>query len=50
MDKWMDSLTLKRLNYFQSQNDRRVTDTVAPRTLIFKLQQEILKTNFKSFR
>ena len=49
MDKWMDSLTLKRLNYFQSQNDRRVTDTVAPRTLIFKLQQEILKTNLKVF-
>ena len=45
----MDSLTLKRLNYCQNQNDRKVTDIVAPRTLTFKLQQEVLKYSFKSF-
>ena len=39
----MASLTLKRLNYCQSRNDRKATNIVAPRTLIFKLQQEILK-------
>ena len=37
----MDSLTLKRYNSFQSQNNRKVTDSFTPRPLIFKLQQEV---------
>ena len=37
----MDSLTLKRHNYFQNKNNRKVTNQFAPRPLIFKLQQEV---------
>ena len=38
----MDSLTLKRHNSFQNQNNRKATHSFAPRPLIFKLQQEVL--------
>ena len=41
----MDSLTLKRDNSFQNQNNRKATHSFAPRTLILKLQQEVLKFN-----
>ena len=41
----MSSLTLKRHNYFQNQNNRKATQIFAPRPLIFKLQQKILKFN-----
>ena len=40
----MDSLTLKH-NYFQNENNRKATHSFAPRPLIFKLQQEVLKFN-----
>ena len=39
----MDSLTLKRHNSFQNQNNRKATHSFAPRPLIFKLQQKVLK-------
>ena len=39
----MDSLTLKRHNTFQNKNNRKATHSFAPRPLIFKLQQEVLK-------
>ena len=39
----MDSLTLKRNNSFQSQNNRKVTHSFAPWSLIPKLQEEVLK-------
>ena len=39
----MDSLTLKRHNSFQNKNNRKATHSFAPRPLIFKLQQEVLK-------
>ena len=41
--KSMDCLTLKRHNSFQSKNNRKVTHGFAPRLLIFKLQQKVLK-------
>ena len=41
----MDSLTLKRPVSFQNKNNRKVTHNFAPRPLIFKLQQEVLKFN-----
>ena len=41
----MDSLTLKRHNSFQNYNNRKATHSFAPRPLIFKLQQEVLKFN-----
>ena len=41
----MDPLTLKRHNSFQNEYKRKVTHSLAPRPLIFKLQQEILKFN-----
>ena len=41
----MDSLTLKRYNFFQNQNNRKAKHSFAPRPLIFKLQQEVLKFN-----
>ena len=41
----MDSLTLKRHNPFQNENNRKVTHSFAPRSLIFKLQQKVLKFN-----
>ena len=40
----MDSLTLKRHNSFRNYN-KKTTDSFAPRPLIFKLQQEVLKFN-----
>ena len=36
----MDSLTLKRHNFFQNQNNRKATDSVAHRPPLFKLQQK----------
>ena len=39
----MDSLTLKRHNCFQSQNNRKAKHAFASRPLIFKLKQEVLK-------
>ena len=39
----MDPLNLKRHSSFQNQNDRKASHSFAPRPLIFKLQQEILK-------
>ena len=41
----MDSLTLKRHDSFQNENNRNVTHSFVPRILIFKLQQEFLKFN-----
>ena len=41
----MDSLTLKLHNSFQNYDDRKATHSFAPRPLIFKLQQEVLKFN-----
>ena len=41
----MASLTLKRHNSFQNKNNRKATHRSAPRPLILKLQQEVLKFN-----
>ena len=41
----MDSMTLKPHNSFQSWNDRKATYSLAPRSLVFKLQQQVLKFN-----
>ena len=41
----MDSLTLKRHNSFQNLNNRKATHSFAPRPLIFKFQEEVLKLN-----
>ena len=41
----MDSLTLKRHNSFQNQNNKKATHSFALSPLIFKLQQEVLKFN-----
>ena len=41
----MDSLTLKRHNSFQNKNNRKAANSFAPRILIFKLQQDVLKFN-----
>ena len=41
----MDSLTLKRHNSFHNKNNRKVTQSFAPRPLIFRLQQELQKFN-----
>ena len=41
----MDSLTLKCHNSFQKQNTRKATQSFAPRSLIFKLQQKVQKFN-----
>ena len=38
-------LTLKRHNFFQNQNNRKASHSFAPRRLIFKSQQEVLKFN-----
>ena len=43
--KCIDFLTLKRHNSFQNENNRKATYSFAPRPLIFKLQQEVLKFN-----
>ena len=41
----MNSWTLKRHNSFQNKNNRKATHSFAPRPLVFKLQQEVLKFN-----
>ena len=41
----MEFLTLKRHNSFQNQNNRKARHGFAPRPLIFKLQQKVLKFN-----
>ena len=41
----MNSLTSKCHNSFQNKNNRKATHSFAPRPLIFKLQQEVLKFN-----
>ena len=41
----MESLTLKGHNSFQNKNNRKATNSFAPRLLIFKLQQDVLKFN-----
>ena len=41
----MDLLTLKGHKSFQNQNGEKPTHSFAPRPLIFKLQQEVLKFN-----
>ena len=41
----MDSLTSKHHNSIQNQNNRKVTQSFAPRALIFKLHQVVLKFN-----
>ena len=43
--KNMDSLTLKRHNSFQNQNNRKAMDSFTPRPLIFKSWQEVWKFN-----
>ena len=43
--KCMGTLTLKRYNSFQNYNHRKTIHSLAPRSLIFKLQQELLKLN-----
>ena len=43
--RYMDFLALKRLNSFQISNNRKTTNSFAPRPLIFKLQGEVLKFN-----
>ena len=42
---WILSLTSKLHNSFQKENNRKAIHIFAPRTLIFKLQQEVLKFN-----
>ena len=42
----MNSMTVKRHNSFQNENYRKATQCFAPRPLIFKLQQEVLKFNY----
>ena len=37
------SLTLKCHNSFQNENNEKATHSFAPRPLIFKLQQKVLK-------
>ena len=41
----MDSLILKGHKSFQNKNSKKATYSIAPRSLIFKLQQEVLKFN-----
>ena len=41
----MKSLNVKSQNSFQNKNNRKATHSFAPRALIFKLQQEVLKFN-----
>ena len=41
----MDSLTLKHHNSFQNENKRKAAHSFAPRPMIFKLHQEVLKFN-----
>ena len=37
----MDSLTLKRHNFFQNKNIRKATKSFSPRPQIFKFRQEV---------
>ena len=46
----MNSLTLKRHNFFQNKNKAKTTYSFAPRPLIFKLQQELFKFRKSRFR
>ena len=39
----MEPAALKRQNFFQNENKRKVTKSFAPRPLIFKLQQDVLR-------
>ena len=41
----MNSLTLKRHNSFQDQNNGKAIHSFAPRPLLFKLKREILIFN-----
>ena len=41
----MDSLNLKRYNFFQIKNNSKTTHSFATRPLIFKLQEEVWKFN-----
>ena len=41
--KCMDRLTLKRHNSFQNQNNKKAIHSFDPRSLVFKLRQEVLK-------
>ena len=41
----MESLTSKRHNSFQNQNNRKSTNACAPMPLIFKVKQKVLKFN-----
>ena len=41
----MDSLTLKHHNFFQNKNNRKATNSFPRRTLISKLQEEVLKSH-----
>ena len=41
----MDSLTLKRHNSFQHENNRKAAHSFAPRPLNFKSREEVLKFN-----
>ena len=43
--KSMESMSLKRHNSFKNENNRKATHSVAPRILIFKLQQKVWKFN-----
>ena len=45
----MDSLALKCHHYFQNQNNKKATHSFSPRSLIFKLQEEVLKPETRSF-
>ena len=38
-------LTLKSRNFFQNENNRKATHSFAPRSLIFKLQQDVWEFN-----
>ena len=44
--KYMDSLTLKSYNSFQNWNNRKSSQSFAPRRLIFMLQEGVLKFNY----
>ena len=39
----MGSLTLKRHNFFYNEENRKAIRSFAPRPLIFKMQEEVLK-------
>ena len=43
--KKMHRLFVKRYNFFQNCNNWKATHSFAPKTLIFKFQQEVLKFN-----